>query len=401
MKKVLIIGAGRLQVPAYETAKRLGIASIAVDRNPKAPGMALADAAYPVDTRDVPGIVDIAKREHVSGVTTLCTDRPVRAVAEVGAELGLVTLSRAAAAAATHKGLMRDAFANAGVPCPRYRRVHSREDAHRALMDVGLPAILKPTESSGSRGIFKLTRAAEFDGGFAHALAVAGPGGEILVEEFVDGPEVSVETLSFEGRHEVVALTDKRTTGDPHWVETGHVEPCRLPSSVQGEIRKTTVQGLAALGIDSAAGHVELKVGKAGPQIIEIGARLGGDFITTELVKRSTGVDLVEAILNVALGRTPDVSVKKNRGAAIRYLNAPAGLVSRVDGADEARRMPGVCRLEIDVSPGEPIGTIYSSLDRPGFVICEGSDADEAERRASAAAACIVIQTVAQRHDLR
>lgn len=199
-RSILVIGAGLLQVPAYEVARRLGIRSVAVDRNPAAPGMALADVAHPVDTRDIDGIVAVARSEQVSGVITLCTDAPVVAVAAVASAIGSRAITPEAAALATNKGRMRDAFAAAGVPIPAYRRVATLEQARAAAQAIGLPVILKPPASSGSRGIFKAASAAQVADGYAHARGVAGEESEILVEEFVEGDEVSVETLSFGGR---------------------------------------------------------------------------------------------------------------------------------------------------------------------------------------------------------
>lgn len=389
---MLIIGAGLLQVPAYEVARRMGIRSVAVDRNPAAPGMALADAAHPVDTRDIDGIVRVALEERAVGVVTLCTDAPVVAVAAVAKAIGSRAITPEAAARATNKALMRDAFASAGAPIPAYRRVSTLDEARRAAQEIGLPVILKPPASSGSRGIFKVATLDRLTEGYAHTRGVTGEGGEILVEEFVDGAEVSVETLSFGGKHVVLAITDKTTTGDPYWVETGHVEPSRLLADVQQAIRDTAVAGLAALGVMDAAGHVEIKVGPRGPRLIEIGARLGGDFITTELVRRSTGIDMVESIIRMALGEQPDVTPRRVRGAAIRYLSSREGRVAAVEGLEEARCMPGVVRLETLVEVGSVFAGVRSSLDRPGFVIAEGVDAAEADARAMAAAQRVVIE---------
>jgi biotin carboxylase len=379
-------------LPAYEVGRRLGLRIVAVDKNPAAPGMELADVAHPIDTRDAEGVLAIARRERIDGLVTLCTDLPVRTVAYVARALGLPALSPEAAALATDKGKMREAFLAAGAPSPRFRRVRTLAEATAAFAAVGAPAIMKPVSSSGSRGVTKLTTAADLAAAFAHATGVDG-NAEVVVEEFVEGPEVSVETISHRGRHTVVTITDKRTTGDPHWVEMGHVEPSRLPGDVQEDIRNATVRGLAALGIDEAAGHVEVKAGPRGARLVEIGARLGGDFITTELTVRSTGVDMTEAVIRIALGEEPDLRHTRSIGAAVRFLAPPPGRVTRVSGAEEARAMPGVVRLEVDVAAGSTVPVVRSSLDRAGFVICEGGGAGEAEARAEAAAARIHIET--------
>lgn len=396
---ILIIGAGPLQVEGYLVARRLGVRTIAVDRNPSAPGMKLADVAYAVDTRDVPRITELARAERVTGVITLCTDAPVLSVAAVAAELGLTAISEEAAARATNKALMRDALAAAGVEVPGYRPVFSLDAVRHAAAELGYPVILKPPASSGSRGIFKASGPEQLPEAYAHARSVAGESGPVLVEEFVDGDEVSVETLSFGGCHEVIAITDKRTTGDPYWVEVGHAEPSRLGHALQEAICAQAIAGLAALGVSNAAGHVEIKVGRRGPRVIEIGARLGGDFITTELVPRSTGINMVEAVIEIALGRAPQLRRRKPTGAAIRYLLPSAGIVDDVEGVVEARAMQGVVRLELELERGCEFKGIRSSTDRPGFVIAEGRDAEQAEQRAEAAAGRVTFRLGTLAHE--
>ncbi|MGC4118191.1 MAG: ATP-grasp domain-containing protein [Myxococcales bacterium] len=368
----------------------MGLRVVGLDRNLNAPALLHADQAHQVDTHDVQGIIETARRERAAGIVTLCTDLPVRGVAAASRELGLCAVSVEAAEAATHKGKMREAFACGGAPIPRFSRVRSLAEARDAADRIGLPVILKPPASSGSRGIFKVARNDQVAAGYKHASSIAGSD-EILVEEFVEGPEVSVETLSFRGEHRIITITDKRTTGDPFWVESGHVEPSRLSQGDQDAIRQATLAGLNALGIDNSAGHVEIRVGRDGPRIMEIGSRLGGDFITTELVPRSTGVDMVEAIIRIALGEQPDWQPKFGRGAAIRYVLGKPGIVRSVEGEEAARGTPGVVRLEIDVKPGDHVSAVTSSLERPGFVIAEGASAAEAEGRAAAAADRIVI----------
>lgn len=393
MTTLLIVGAGPLQVPAYVEAKVMGLRTVAIDRNPDAPGMALADAAFVVDTGDAKGAVEISRREGVEGALTLCTDFPMVTVAAVNEALGLAGLRPEAAARATHKGLMREAFERAAVPMPRYVRTHDDAGIARAVGGIGLPAILKPTSSSGSRGVFKLSGAGEMEQAIAHVRSIAGRDGEVLVEEFVDGPEVSVETVSCGGEHHVIAITDKQTTGSPHWIETGHSQPSLLPGRVRKEIARVARLGLDALGIMGSTAHVEIKVAGDSPKIIEIGARLGGDFITTELVPRSTGVNMVRAAIELALGNAPDLKKTRDFGAAIRYLVAEPGIVRRIFGREEALGIEGVKVVRIDVTAGQVLGPVKSSLDRHGHVIAVGRHADEAIGAAEIGLGCIAILT--------
>jgi biotin carboxylase len=393
MKKLLIVGAGPMQVPAYRAGHAKGLHLVAIDKNPTAPGMGLADSAYVFDTRDIERAVAIARDERVDGALTLCADAHVRTVAAVCRALDLPGIAPEVALKATHRGHMRDAFAKSGVPIPRYRRTFDLDDARAAVMELGLPAMVKPVGAFGSQGVYRLNLIEDLEEAHAYALSASQGATEILVEELADGPEVSVETLSYKGQHHLIAITDKRTTGDPHWVELGHVEPSQLPRVAQTQVKVATLAGLDALGIADSAAHVEVRVTRKGPRIVEINARLGGDYSTTELLPRSTGVDIVASAIDVALGNVPRVRHTKYKAAAITYLAAQPGVVTAVHGLDEARQQPGVAVVELFVGPGETVRSVVSSQDQPGYVVAEADEPAAAEARAQAAAALIRIET--------
>jgi biotin carboxylase len=215
-----------------------------------------------------------------------------------------------------------------------------------------------------------------------------------VVEKFVEGPEFSVEALVWEGRIEILAVTDKLTTGSPHFVEMGHSQPTALPPADAAAVRQAAVQGIRALGLNWCAAHAEVKLSPEGPFLIEIGARLGGDFITTELVPRSTGVDMVAAAIRLCLGEEPDLHPTSPRqGVAIRYLSAAPGRIMGIDGIDEARRLPGVQVVDVYVAAGDMVGEINSSLARSGHVIAAGRTATDAVINAERGIAAIRIRS--------
>jgi biotin carboxylase len=216
--------------------------------------------------------------------------------------------------------------------------------------------------------------------------------GALLVESWMEGPEVSVEGCCFEGTIHIVQITDKLVYAGPSPVEAGHTQGSRLPADVQRDIRACAIAGIRALEMDNCGFHAEIKACAGGPRIIEIGARLGGDRIAAQLTPLSTGVDLVGAILDISLGRAPTVEPKWNRGAAIRYFNAGrAGALTAIRGLADTRKMPGFELLRDGPEDGEPlrpgfvIPTIQSSLDRYGYAIFSGDDANQAAARADRA----------------
>jgi biotin carboxylase len=228
--------------------------------------------------------------------------------------------------------------------------------------------------------------------GFDAALAATREDA-VLVEEFVVGPEFSVEAITWRGMTRVVAVTDKLTSGAPHFVELGHSQPSRFGQADLDALRSTAIAAVAALGIDDAASHTEIRLGAAGPRIMESAARLGGGFINSHLVPASCGVDIVRAAIAVALGREPDLEPRALQGSAIRFLTAPPGRIESVDGLDVARSMPGVMEAVSYVSRGDEFGALRDASGRLGHVIARGATASEAVRRAESALAALHVRT--------
>jgi len=385
---ILILAAGPLQVPAIRAARLLGLRTVAVDANPKAAGMLLADRAYTADILDANAVGDIASRENIRGILTLCTDAPVRTVAAVGTRLGLSVLAPVAAECATDKRRMRLAFAAHNAPSPRFVQVASVGDALLAAAHIGYPVALKIARSSGSRGVYRVRDERQLHQFWAAARGYQADG-DLLIEEWLDGPEISVEGVCWRKIVFVIQVTDKSVFPGPCPVESGHTQPSQLLPLQDAEIKEAVTAGIHALGLDQCGFHAELKMTRKGPRLIEIGARLGGDRIATHLTPLSTGVDLVQAVVQMALGRDPEMTIRFSRGSAIRYLHAPAGyVVAQIDGLDEVRKMDGLELLFLEserdgpIEPGFQIPEIRSSLDRYGHVVFSAGTRDDAAAKA-------------------
>ena len=395
---ILVIAAGPLQLPAIEEAALLGIRTVVVDANRLAPGMTLADAAYVADIMDEDAVVRIARAERIDGVMTLCTDAPVRTVAAVAAALHLPALNPAAALNATDKRLMRKALSANRVPTPAFREVDSAEDAVEAANLLGYPVAIKAPCSSGSRGVYRVDCRSDVPARIVQARMYQ-PHGSLLVEEWIDGPEVSVEGVCFGDRVRVVQVTDKLLFPGPYPVEAGHTQPSRLPEAIVAKIRVVTELGVRALELSDCAFHAELRIARDEPKIVEIGARLGGDRIATHLTPLSTGVNLVRSAIEVAVGKKPDTVPTIARGAAVRYFQVDGcGTVESIEGLDKISSMPGFELLyaasERDgpLRPGLVLGEIRSSLDRYGHVLFSGDNADQASQRVEQATSIIKIR---------
>lgn len=391
MKKVLIIGASILQLPAIRKAKELGYYVGVVDYNPNAVGITYADEYFNVSTIDIDGVTRTARIFKPDGIMTLATDMPMRAVARACEACGLPGISFDAAVKATDKGEMIKAFEAYGVEHPWYHIVPVPDALDTMLDEINYPCIMKPTDNAGSRGVVLCHNREELRREYEYSHRES-RGGAVIIEEYLQGPEFSVEVMVLDGEPHVLQITDKLTTGAPHFVEMGHSQPTRQSSAIQEKIRDLTVRACEAVGIDIGPAHVEMILTKDGPKMVELGARMGGDCITTHLVPLSTGIDMVGSTIRLSCGDTIDLVPKFNKGSAIRYFNMSNGKIKTIDGIDKAEKIPGVQEISIVHGVGETIGDIDDSTDRIGFVIAQADTAYEAVKVCENAMAAISIR---------
>ena len=388
-RRLLVLGAGRGQLPVLQAARRMGLAVLAADPDPAAPGFDWADARLCCDLGDAARLTSEARGWGAEGVLTFAADYPMPALAALCDALSLPGPSAAAVLRATHKAHMRRALVQAGVRCPAFDHVLDLASAHAAARRIGGDLVIKPAQSSGGRGVTRVPAgapAAALDEAFAHAAGFSRAGQGVMVERCIEGDEFSVELLCHGGRAQVLAVTDKLTTGAPHFVEVGHQQPSRLGPPARAAVEAAALATVRALGIDNAAAHVELRLAGEGPVIMEAAARAGGGCIASHLVPLSTGIDMVAACIAIALGEVPRLEPQQApQAAAIRFVTAPAGTIAGVAGLDEARALDGVVQAEAYVTPGQRIGRLMDATARCGHAIATGPSVAAAIARAEAA----------------
>jgi len=377
MRKLLILGASQLQLPGINKAKEMGLFVGVVDINPKAPGVRIADIFFECSTNNTDKILMIAEEFKPNGIMTLATDMPIRSVAAVAQKYNLSTISYDVAIKATDKVEMIKCFKDHNVPHPWFEIVHSEYELNVAIADKYTPYIMKPNDSSGSRGVILVTNKDDSANALKYSLSYSKTG-IVLIEEYMKGPEVSVEIIVYEDEVHVLAVTDKITTGSPSFVEMGHSQPSQLPIDTIELIKKVATDAVKAIGINNSPAHVEIIVTDAGPKLVELGARLGGDNITSSLVPLSTGIDMVEACIKLSLGEIPDLNIKQTKGAAIRYFQTEKGLFTGVENVDKAVNNCCIKELSFTRQIGEDMNEIKSSGDRIGYVVSQAADAKQA-----------------------
>lgn len=319
-KNIAIIGANEFQNPLILAAKEMGYTTHVFAWQAGDVGEKTADYFYPVSIVELDRILNICRKLDLAGIVSIGSDLASITVNYVAEKLGLTGNGMDSAQVATNKHRMRLAFEKAGLPSCRSRLVGSPEEAEALALPY--PVIVKPTDRSGSRGIFKVTE----DGQLRHALELAMAHSfekKALVEEFAQGREYSIEYISWQGQHHFLACTEKFTTGAPLFVETGHLQPpLHMTEETLAEIQALVPRVLDCLGVRFGASHTELKIDeKGGIKLIECGARMGGDCIGSDLVQISRGVDFVKGCVDVACGRAPMLTpAHEGRVAAIRFI---------------------------------------------------------------------------------
>lgn len=377
MSKLLIIGASILQLPAIQKAKELGHTVAVADYNPNAVGISCADKYYNASTIDVAAICEVACDFQPDGIMTLATDMPMRSIAAATTLLGLPGISVDTAIKTTDKWEMIKAFKEYGVESPWYYVVEKDDDWYAVKRQISIPCIMKPTDNAGSRGVILVENYQKLDEAYQYSK-VCSRAGSVIVEEYLKGNEVSVEIIVYKGDVHILAVTDKLTTGSPYFVEIGHSQPSCLSENDLGKIRDLAIRAIKAVNIENGPAHVEIMLTDKGPKMIELGARMGGDCIATHLVPLSTGVDMVKATIDIALGNKPDFTRRFFKGSAIHFFDVPRGVIKSIEGEEEIRKYDGIKEVVFTKKVGDMVTEIKSSIDRVGFVVAQGGDAREA-----------------------
>ena len=372
-QRLLVLGAGPAQIGLLRAARERALFVIAVDRDSTAPGFAYADKRAVVSSEDEPGVDRLARAERVDGIISPGADWPVGVAARVAERLGLPhPIDGATAGLATTKSRQRERLADAGVPQPRL------------LAEPAVPCVVKAPDRQGQRGLTLVLDEAELPGAIAAAVE-ASRNGTFIVEEYIDGPEVTVNAVSIDGVFHPLAVTDRITAEPPAFgVALAHVWPCVTGTQSAVEAARAAA---AALGIRNGPTYTQIRLGDDGARVVEVAARLGGGH-DAELVEAMTGVRLNELALDFALGAEARVTGTQplHGGGCVLFLVAPEGVLREVGGVDEALRCEGVLDVRVYREPGHRFGPLLRGSDRAGAVLAVGETRAEALARARAAA---------------
>lgn len=392
-KRLLVLGAGPAQLGLLAAARARELHVIAVDREPSAPGFRYADRRAIVSTEDESAIERLAGAERVDGLVAPGIDWPVAIAARVAERLALPhPISPETATLSTSKLRQRERFAEAGVPQPAYEVCSGPAEAAEAAQRIGFPCVVKAPDRQGQRGLTLVGSAAEVEEAVRIALD-ASRSATLLVEELVQGREVTVNAFSSGGHFYPLTVTDRLTAALPAFgVALTHVWPSELePGEIGGAVEAAS-EAARAVGIEKGPSYTQVLVGPDGARVGELAARLGGGH-DAELCRVALGVDLNGAALSAALGEEIPAGAlapaAKVGGACVRFLVASPGELQEVTGVQEAFALDGIRGIRIYRRPGHRFGEFRRGADRAGAVLAVGDSRQEALERADRAEAMI------------
>lgn len=394
-KTVLVLSGGAYAIQVICQIQALGYRAVVIDRDPRAPAFEKADAYEAVNIVDRQAVLRVAREHHVDGIMPV-SDFGVRSYAYATQALGLVGIDPVTAERCLDKGLMRECWQNAGLAIPDFRVVTSLDEAQQAAGELGYPLVMKPTDSGGGgRGVSIIRDMSEVSWAYEFARPFA-RNGRLILEGFLDGIEMTVESMSYAGRVVILAMSDKEKPPLRTRVATSLNYPAAFPETTLAQVRELVTNAVLALGITNGPGHTELIVTPDGPKLVEAGARPGGGHIFSLIVHAVSGVNMVHETAKLLVGKVPNLEIRYQRGCVYRFLCPPSGVVKAIHGVEEARALPGVLDIGILKKPGDRVQGLINSLERSGFAVVAGKDRSQAIERANRVERTVVFEMASE-----
>lgn len=393
MKRILILGASRYYIRSIEIAKGLGYHTLAVDKNPDAPGFRYADDSRVIDITDYQSVLAFAKEKNIDGIVPL-NDFGVFTASHVSDELGLHYINKDTARIMTNKALLRTLWAEKGQPNPGFAIVTSHDGCMEACANIGFPVIFKPAVSMGGiRGVIAVEQMEEIPDAYAYATSFYDDK-TILVEEFVQGIEHSAEVLIKDGKGHVMTLCDNIKAPLPSRVNKNLIYPTEIQGRQREKLQEIIASAVESIGIENGYAHIECCSLPSGDvKLFEMSARPGGGGIPHPIATYLTGVNLLAQHLRICVGEEPEhLFPLFEKGCNYHFIIPPVGKIKRISGIDEVMKWDGILDAAMMVKEGDCVRPARIGLDRAGFVIAAGNNREEALRLGRAAEEYIRIE---------
>lgn len=398
-KSILLLGAGQEQCIAIDEASALGYRVIAADENATAPGLRLADVGVQIDIRNVSALIELGRKQRISGVFCHAVEIP-DVVADVATALKLPCLSPETARLCTHKDKRISALKQAGIPVANFAVVHDRDELVSISSGFGFPLVLKPVDNAGSRGVQLVENAASLLAAYDEAMLYS-RNPMVLIEQYLSGPQISTESVVYQGQVCTYAFADRNYANpefySPYFIEDGINFPSVLSEGIQAAVHDLVKRTIKALGIDFGAAKGDVIVHEGVPHIIEMASRTSGGWFGAGSIPRASGVNPLKPLLQMCMGDQPDLAALKPTrmlGCAQRYwIPQRTAIFHSAAGFELVQQMPGVEMLNAFFPPpGTRLERAHHHAQRYAQVICTADTREEAIRRADQAIRAIRIE---------
>lgn len=366
MKKIAVIGANKPLLPFYRQAKKLGYYIVGIAWEEGAVCKQYCDKFYPVSFMEKEEVLEICRVEKIDGITSFSLESALPTLVYVAQSMGLISNTMDCVKLTENKFSMRAAFEAVGIPVPQYTLINDESALYSH--SYKFPVIVKPIDSGGSQGVNKVDNKENLKEAYEESKRIS-RSGRVIIEEFVDGREFSVEYISHNGKHYCLQITDKETSGPPRFIEMAHHQPANISTEMAQKIREMVERALTALKIENSPSHTEIKLNsKNDLYIIEIGARMGGDHITSDLVRLSTGCDMTKAVIDLAVGDFSEPVFSMHYHSGVYFYSALAPRVKDVIISHEQYKEI----VEWELEDGELIEP-RSNADRNGYLLYQAN----------------------------
>ena len=380
-KSILIFGAGINQITLIEACNDLGYSSVVIDPNENPPGKSIADYYYQVKGDDYLLTKQIALDHNINGIATSQMENPLKLMARLADDLKLIFNSPKIIEQSTNKWQMKTQFEAFGVPHAQGFRVQSINDIEHLSQQISFPCVIKPVDAHSSRGVFIVSDKSQLFDYYVNAISFS-KSTTLLIEEYLCGKEYSVESVTYQVETTIVQVTEKIITPPPHTVELGHIQPAELSKQEFDEVERVVKHAILSLGLDNTVSHTEVKIEDGSVKVIEVGPRMGGDFISSYLTLFSSGVNLDKATINLSIGERPDLEKKCEYYSYVKYFMLEEGRRIRNIMEYDAQNNDEVFFQHLFCRKDDLVPALEHSASRSGVVIVRSNSREDVEELA-------------------
>jgi len=399
-KKILFLGAGEDQAIAIRLAKEMGIKTIAVDENPNAIGLSIADIGICTYINNVDFLIKLGRKNNIDGVMAHAVEIP-QVVAKVAEELDLPGITPEVAERATNKLERIKCFKNNDIPHPRFETAETSEEAKIKSEKIGFPVVIKPLDKAGARGVLKVNTKAEVQAAFEEAKGFSKLR-TVLIEEYLDGKEISTESVVNDGEIYTPCWADRNYSQSekyyPYMVEDGGELPTKLSEREKKIVEETVKRAIRALGINFGAAKGDILIHNGQPYVLEMAARTSGGRFCDTKVPLSNGVNILKQLILMHIGEDIDINEltpKYNKSVVERTIAPKPGEILSISGIERAKNIEGISQIYLkpEVKVGGHINALTNNAEKIGYVIAIGDSHDSTIKRAEEAIEAIKIIT--------